>query len=253
MTSNSVRICLLICNSLGITSLELKRDQFVVSKSMVLMNIIKVPIVSAFLLLMSYYSPLKDEVFTAEINELQGYSTFSTVIMLVFVYMEQMTFVAIFYKNLVNLRSFENLANQAFKQSLDSKYQIDLKRSISKQLWIFSLLVAFVFISKFLAFTSNSIASFFILLILIYSFLVSVGSTVFIISFGKFLAATLKHFKRQLKSETSKQELNLVDIFHLMRAYRSIYDLNEEFHKTFGTQMTVLACSIAIMTPLQVN
>lgn len=254
MSKRVVQNCLLVCNFLGITSLQLStNEQFELSKSTALLNIIKMPFVLATSLSLSLYLPLRDIAFNTELSELNSYSKFSVLIMMAFVYLDQVTSLILSYLNVYKWKNFADLANRLIKLSVHEKCQQKFLNILTMQIRFIVVLITFIMISQFTACMNMSFASFFFFCILNYSYLVNVGSMTLIKVFGTFLVVLLEDFKGELKSRLMKQELRLENASNMMKTYQNIYELNEEFHKTFGMQMTLLACSITTITTLQVN
>lgn len=254
MSKRVVQNCLRVCNFLGITSLKMNTNkQFEFSKSAALLNIIKTPFVIVTSLSLSFYLPLRDIAFNTELSELDRYSNFSILIMMVFVYLEQVTSLTLSYLNLYKRKNFVELTNRLIILSVNEKCQQKFLNIVTRQIRFIVVLITLIMISQFTACMNMSCASFCFFCILNYSYLVNVGSMTLIKVFGTFLIVLLKDLKAELKAELTKQELSFENASNMLKTYQNIYELNEEFHKTFGMQMTVLACSITTISTLQVN
>lgn len=254
MSKRLFRSCLFLCNFLGISSLKLKNNkQFDVSQKTAFLNFFKSPIVILTSTSLSFYLPLRYEVFSQEIVELTGYSQFSVLIMMVFVYIEQVTSLSLCYINLYKNKSVLNFANNLLNQSIGAKYKTKFIQITKKKLGLTFLLAVVIVISQFLAAMSMTFLSILFFVILIYPFLSNFGGMALMKVYETFLIALLKDFKSKLKNEMAKSELNTENFLSLLNNYKNIYDLNEEFHKTFGTQLTILTCSITAMTTFQVD
>lgn len=242
----------MVFNFCGVLCLKFENGKFKISKLASVLNVIKMPLALLATVLISASETLQTEIFSVGIQELRDYSLFSKIIVMIIVYLEQLSAFALCSVNSWNRESCSNFMNLLTSFQFDVKFQKTFVETTKRNVLFTLVLTAAVASCQFFAAMKPSVLSCLAYMVLIFPYLVLMGFLTFMKTLEIFFTVLLKDFRHDLKAHRETCVDDVVVFQRLLAKHQKIYDLNEAFNKVFGNQVTVMTYCVVVMSTIQV-
>lgn len=162
------------------------------------------------------------------------------------------TTLTICFVNLRHRRKIVEFLNSAKSLRLLLRKEIDihLLKSLARISVIVNLIFLMYIIMQF-SYMEKSFLTLVPILFIVYPSHIFLNFLGFVKSFECLFVALLRNFKMDIDDALSKP--NIADRVQLMRHYKEISRLNQEFLNLFGPQLAAVTCCSAVMTTVDVG
>lgn len=252
MASLTYSFVLFLCNLSGILCYKFRRNVLELSNSMALINALKIILIISVSFFVSFSENIRERIFISELVNLKGYSKFSKLVIVSYPFL---SYIFAIYLNIVLMsnrkiifefmrRCYEILSRENFDElmKLSSKYGAAVSAD--------TLVVILFQIIATINFTVFASVLTVVLCFPIFVLLMFLGMTRI---FGKYFLKLLEDFKHELQRFLEKKFFDSQMCRNLMIKHQQIYDLNQDFNKIFGVQLTMLTCGFAFMLTMHVS
>lgn len=230
---------------------------FKVSRWMTLANLLKMPFVLVFSLLVSFIEPIKNEVFHPTFIRLKDYTIFAQFALFFVMFLINNSMLLLCLLQVMKREEINDFVNRTLKHPLKEKYLKKFKKiclkNLALSLSVFGLNLILSFYGLMKLTFSSLIASF----VIFYPSFVNMGFITYVQTFESFTVALMKEFKNSLKCKSKhsycSQDLTVDEFLQLSRKFQKILDLVDQFNEAFGKQMTIVVSFFALLMVFNVK
>lgn len=235
---------LFLYNFTTILALKYKDGLFKTSKTLTLLNILKIPITVFFTVFVSTYPPLRDKIFMQNLIILKNYSDFSKLSMILLIVNMYIGSYSICILHFVKVKKIEIFLSSIFAVEIEEELLKTFNRKCFKH--FLSLLSVFVFVSSVQVIGSLKLSLSAILADLVFQFpnFVLIGFVMFVKTFENFICLLLHQIKKCIMIQNNqKLTSNMLESYLILsKGHREIWSFVEEFNNNFGAQLTIVIC-----------
>lgn len=244
------RLGLFYYNFSAILCLKFQDGTYNVSSIQAFCNVLKVPLVFAFIVLLALQPSLKAAVFIETFVDLKAFSRFSVFSITIIIVITQFQVIALGIFQFIRKRKILHFVIKAYKITIEEKYLKNFKNICLRRSLRLNLVLILITLVQYYGAMKINLLSLAVVIICGYPTVVMFSFVAFVISFESFLFVLLKQFKKDLKK-------NLTSLSHerflkLSQQYQSIYDIGDEFKKSFGAQLTMITVLYTLCLVLNV-
>lgn len=253
MLKSTFRSILPVYSFLGILSIKCDGNKFTTSRFHAVFNLLKMPLVLIFAFFLIRNEGWREEVFRSGYDIQYRGSAFLIFIALVTSEMVQVTSLIICVIFFLRRFKITEFINRASELDIEGKYVEKLTQSWRRN---FLLLNCMFWIIAIVQFVTRSQLTLFALVgfsILLHTYIVVPSILSLMKTFETFFLVCLKDFKHRLTVSMEIADFDRKAFHKLIKRYQNIFELNQEFNRLFGAQVTLMTCCVAIMTTFQVS
>jgi hypothetical protein len=252
MSNVLYRIALSGFNFFSISCFTYQDGKLVVGNILAASNIVKTIVCILLNMSILLYKPLRDKTVIQKISNLEGFSLFSKVSVVIFLsilYLLSSCICILQYHRRHRINKFINLC---IDKRLSVKYQKKFINDCMKKVTITLIVVSVTSTVQFIGVLKASPFMFVIIITTSYLFMVIYGLIIAIKFFESFIIHSLKDFSRTLEFYVNQKSMTIRKITSIHRDYQKIVDLMEEFNRHVGLQLTVLLVGFIVSMVINV-
>ena len=240
-------------NYCGFLYLKYRNGRFYTSKLFAFWIILRVVIIITVSIYVTKNEDFKSSVFKKELVKLKNISIFTKLLINI---SSIINLAGTSFLNIICLwkrKQILNLFNKCIEFTLEEQSQKKFQKTSTRNSLLI-LIYLFLFLSiKFVTQMKYSVSSIFVSAFLTHPLVVILNFLCFMKNSEIFFVLLLEQFERDLKKFSLKIYFNGQLYQKLIRKYQNIYELNKEYGKAFGAQITYMTCCISVLLTLQVN
>ena len=229
MSSFLVRFALHFYNFCSLLNLELKDGKFVISNSIVLSNILKLPVNC---IVLGYLTKFADNDMVEVKFNYAAISIFAKVSSIISNSTQFVSFFSMTIIQLINRRSTMRLINEIFTTSMDAVTLNEIKRNCISQSIGMLVFQTVLFVIQYFSFIKLSLSSLLMWALIMHQSFTFYAFISFAKNFEVFIVALLGEFQRSLGNFSFRHNERY------FRRFQEIYALIEKFQGCFGLQTT---------------
>lgn len=246
------RFTLICYNVSGVSSIKMKNNIFEVSKFYAVLNPLVMILAFASSLYVTFTASIHLMVNDTITASFDFYSSLSIIVTVANAYLIKLFAIILTFLQLSKHRNGVELLNDC-NQSLKDNKSADVLLQQSKKIMVCCISIfTVVFIAFTCATTNWTVLSFVLGLLWSFPCVTLLVFMIFTKHLGMLLTTLLKGFRKDFKKLRNRTNFDENANDKLMRDYQNIYDLNQEFNKVFGFQLTMLTCCLTLIIILQV-
>lgn len=238
----------------GLLSIEVRSNEFKCSRSFALFNVLQHLISFVSLLALNVApshvrsvvlesDPMSLKVFSAFAKIIFTISTLSIPVVSLFISQAQ------FWKRKEILQLMEDMSKLEMAESFSRK----LTKMCKTHFYLFALFFTAMVMLETVGSFKHSLIGFVVGVTSVCPYLLLANFLSFLKTFEYFFIIHLQEFVHDLRTSIAKSSIDGQSFRELSKRYHKIMELNEKFNTTFGLQISLLTCSLTLMTTFAVN
>lgn len=248
MWSCRYRLYLNSFNFFGVSCFAFDNDKLKISQLHQWLNLLKLPTVLILSILLVSIPSWQHEVLNDDIVYLEHYSLFSKILMLVAIYLQQLSAFWLCAVNYYYRREILNFGNETLSTSISDDFRENLRKICLREILIFAALTSILTFIQYLTSSNLKPISLLAHVILLYPYCALMVFKCLMKTYEWLFVIMLQDFRNDLE-----QCEDAIACASLLRKYQKIFNLNQDFNNAFGLQTTIVAFSDVFLFVFQVK
>ena len=253
MSERALKFVLGFHNYCGILNLEYKNGRFFRSNLFAILNIIRIAILIIIGVCVKTNKDFRSTVLRKELATLENFSIFTQILMNFALVTNVILYLFLNIICLWKRGQILNLFNKCIEFTLEEQLQKKFRNISTRNSLLILIYLFLCFFAQLITQMKYSVSSIIVSFILTHPFFVMLNFLCFMKNSEIFFVLLLEQFKNDLEKFSLKNYFDEQFSQKLIRKYQNIYELNKEYRKVFGVQITFMTCCINILLTIQVN
>lgn len=251
MTKRGLNVAIFLHNFSGFLNHNYKNNKFSVSKVKMLVNSALLIFSLIIIYIYSTDKRLNEHVFRSATKQFKELSTFFKVSTITAVSLLHLSGTLINLSTKILAGRMEFFLNQALSLKLSNTHFRNFKTKCLRQTVVICCLQWIANFFKFLAITKFGFSYFLIYLVFLYPTCIALSFATFIKGFELFLIELMTELENAIKLNNKNKKKNFGQI--VLARHEQIHRLAENFNGMFGNHLTMITCTITLLTVLYVS